>query len=98
METVCAVHRLPASHQSSGSHLQAPWEELKCQPAPCSSASNEAEFGYCTPCEETSSGQAQNWKFYFLGKFQILRHVVSKSEMSVMSVVGHLHPTVVTIG
>lgn len=96
METVCAVHRLPASYQSSGSHLQAPWEELKCQTAPCSSASNEAGFEYCTPCEETSSGQAQNWKFYFLGKFQILRHVVSKSEVSVFG--GHFHHTVVTIG
>lgn len=58
--------------------------------------SNEAGFEYCTPCEETSSGQAQNWKFYFLGKFQILRHVVSKSEVSVFG--GHFHHTVVTIG
>lgn len=62
-----------------------PLGRAECQTAPYSYSSNKMEFGYCTPCKETSNGQAQNWEFYLVGKILITLHVVSKSEIGVVS-------------
>lgn len=57
-----------------------PLGRVKCQTAPCSYSSHKTEFGHYTPCKETSSGQAQNWEFYLVGKILLTFHVVSKPE------------------
>lgn len=40
-----------------------PWGRVCRGTAPCSDSSNRTELGNLSLCEETSSGQAQNWAF-----------------------------------
>lgn len=74
----------PSLAPSSGSHLQVPWEELKCQQLPALPLATRQSLG-TVPHVKRPQGQAQHWEFYFLGKSRILRHMVSKSQMGVGS-------------